>query len=77
MKNGLLVYSSEYEYVNIGDYVQSLAAKQFFDGIDEFICREKLHEYAGEDVKLILNGWFTHKPDNWPQIGRASCRERV
>ena len=66
MKNGLLVYSDKYDYFNIGDYIQSLAAKQFFDNIDVLICRDNLHKYVGEDVKLILNGWFTHEPENWP-----------
>ncbi|HAW09326.1 MAG TPA: polysaccharide pyruvyl transferase family protein [Bacteroidetes bacterium] len=66
MKNGLLVYSDKYEYFNIGDYIQSLAAKQFFEKIDVFICRENMHNYADEKVKLILNGWFMHEPENWP-----------
>jgi hypothetical protein len=66
MKNSLLVYSDKYEYFNIGDYIQSLAAKQFFEKIDVFICRENLNNYADEEEKLILNGWFTHEPGNWP-----------
>ena len=66
MKNGLLVYSDKYEYFNIGDYIQSLAAKQYFKEIDVYVCREQLDTYFGDDVKMIFNGWFTHEPDNWP-----------
>ncbi|MEI7824388.1 MAG: polysaccharide pyruvyl transferase family protein [Chlorobiaceae bacterium] len=66
MKNALLVYSDKYQHFNIGDYIQSLAAKQFFENIDVFICREGLNQYVGEDVRIILNGWFTHDVQNWP-----------
>ena len=69
MKNGLLVYmtNNESHLFNIGDYIQSLAAAQFFDNkIDVYLNREKLSEYNGDDVKLIMNGWFTHIPQNWP-----------
>jgi hypothetical protein len=67
MKNALLVYQSYNSYFNIGDYVQSLAASQFFhDKIDLFINREHLNEYSGEQAKLIMNGWFIHESHNWP-----------
>jgi len=66
VKNGLLTYSDKYPYFNVGDYIQSLAAKQFFDEIDIYINREKLRLYDAGDVKIILNGWFMHQPENWP-----------
>jgi hypothetical protein len=66
MINGLLVYSDKYRQFNIGDYIQSLAAKQFFDKIDIFISREKLNQYSDEETRIILNGWFMHDADNWP-----------
>lgn len=69
MKNGLMVVSTGVQgKVNIGDYVQALAAKQFFDeGIDLFLEREtELKEYKGEEVKMIMNGWYMNHPENWP-----------
>lgn len=68
MKTGLLVYkSNEENFFNIGDYIQSLAASQFFkDEIDVLINREFLDEYKGDCVRLILNGWFMHQPNHWP-----------
>jgi hypothetical protein len=67
MKNGLLVYSSEYDLFNVGDYIQSIAARQFFQNdIDTYVCREELNNYLRDDIKLIMNGWFTHKSHNWP-----------
>ena len=63
-----LIFTYEgYENTNIGDYIQSLAAKQFCDDCNViYYHRDKLNEYKGQDVKVIMNGWFTHKPENWP-----------
>jgi len=69
MKKALLIYQTnpKTKIFNIGDYIQSLSASQFFaDKIDAFINRERLDEYNGDDVKLIMNGWFMHDPDHWP-----------
>src|SRR5680860_1777900 len=66
MKNAVLVYNSYDGYFNIGDYIQSLAARQFLIEPVEFLNREQLNEYSGDKLKLIMNGWFTHDPDNWP-----------
>ena len=52
--------------INIGDYIQALAAAQFFDSIDTLIERERLDEYDGEEVKMIMNGWYMHHPEHWP-----------
>lgn len=63
-----LIFTYEgYEHTNIGDYIQGLAAKQYC-GDDNIIYyhRDKLNQYKGPDVKVIMNGWFTHKPENWP-----------
>lgn len=65
MKHGLLTYDENKKFFNIGDYIQSLAAKQFLPKMDEFVNREKLGEYRGEKLKIILNGWFTHNIHNW------------
>lgn len=69
MKKGLLVYRSNplSNVFNIGDYIQSLAAMQFIGCKDvEYLNREELDLYTGEDIKLICNGWFMHSPYNWP-----------
>ena len=67
MINGLLIYKNYDGHFNIGDYIQSLAARQFFEkGIDKYIQREELNNYYGEKVKLFMNGWFMHEPENWP-----------
>ena len=68
MKNGLLVYTPLNGKFNIGDYIQSLAAKQFFSNSSTFlyIDRDHTNEYQGEPVKLIMNGWYSHEPQNWP-----------
>src|SRR5690606_21648242 len=35
--------------------------------VDELIYRDRLNEYNGtEPIKVIMNGWYTHKPENWP-----------
>ena len=56
--------------VNIGDDIQSLAAINFLKkkGINqwEFINREKVDEYDGEEINLIMNGWFMHNPRKFP-----------
>lgn len=58
--------------VNIGDYIQSLAAMQYLPGnysLEELpllIDREQLSTYEGENVKMIMNGWYMHSPENWP-----------
>lgn len=69
MKHGLLVYQESNSIwrngtnylpstVNIGDYIQSLAARQFLPSVDAFVNREGIRDYSGEAVKLIMNGWW-------------------
>ena len=72
MKNGLLVYEPNNDGIfNIGDYIQSLAGAQYFDNNDLiYINREHLNEYNSDDIKLIMNGWFMHQPQNWPPSPR-------
>ncbi len=65
MKYGLLTYEENKRFFNVGDNIQSLAAKQFLPQVDVFLNREKLGEYQGDSVKLIMNGWFTHNIHNW------------
>lgn len=72
MKNGLLKYQSINNHFNIGDYIQSLAAKQFLLEKPILINREKLNEYCGDDVKLIMNGWFLDNLNNWPPVDKIN-----
>jgi hypothetical protein len=67
IKKGVLIYEAGNGKDNVGDYVQSLAALQFLGGkADTYLNRELLNEYTGEQVALIMNGWFTHHPKHWP-----------
>lgn len=63
VRYGLLKYSTR----NLGDEIQSLAARRFLPKVDLLVDRDHLDQVAGPDPsKIILNGWFTHRPDNWP-----------
>lgn len=64
-KYGLLAYETE----NIGDEVQSIAAKRFIPKVDYYFDRDNIdgtNTGAAKKIKLIMNGWYTHKPENWP-----------
>lgn len=52
---------------NLGDHIQSIAATQWLKNQQPLgLDREKLHQYQGEKVKLIMNGWFMEFPTHWP-----------
>jgi hypothetical protein len=54
---------------NIGDYVQSVATRQFIDHIDEYVEQEEADQYFPEDrkpIRLVMNGWFQWRAENWP-----------
>ncbi len=75
MKEGVLVYQTNKEsnIFNIGDYIQSLAAMQFCNNDNViYINRECLDQYSGDEVKLIMNGWFMHSPMNWPPSNKIT-----
>jgi len=65
-KFGLLDYELLGGYFNLGDYVQSIAARQYLPEVSTYLNREYLNEYTGDTLQLIMNGWFMHKPLNWP-----------
>lgn len=52
--------------VNIGDHIQSCAAEQFLPNVDFYVDRESLNAPIKEEAKIIMNGWFTDAPENWP-----------
>lgn len=67
MKKALFRYDSKGGiYKNMGDYVQSIAARQFVGDKAVLLERDHLHEYEGEPVKLIMAAWWMHYPENWP-----------
>jgi hypothetical protein len=65
MLYGLLTYDENRKFFNVGDNIQSLAARQFLPHVDELLNRERLGDYKGDKIKLIMNGWFTHNIHNW------------
>ena len=65
MKYGLFEYNTE----NIGDEVQSIAARRFLPKVDYYFDRDNIDATQtpdGEPIKIIMNGWYTHHPENWP-----------
>src|SRR5215207_3636118 len=71
-KFGLLAYAGTR---NLGDEIQSIAARQFLPRVDHFVDRESMDCFQVPDarqVKIILNGWFCHHPDRWPPARQLS-----
>ncbi|MDO5859639.1 polysaccharide pyruvyl transferase family protein [Methanobrevibacter sp.] len=64
MKFGLM----SYDYTtNIGNEVQSIAARRFLPKIDYYIEHEKLERFdEGSDVKMIMNAWYLDCDKAWP-----------
>lgn len=63
MKYGLL----SYDYTtNLGNEIQSIAARRFLPHIDYYVEHEKLDKFDEDNVKMIMNGWFVDCPDAWP-----------
>ncbi|MDX2414626.1 MAG: polysaccharide pyruvyl transferase family protein [Bacteroidales bacterium] len=64
MKYGIVAYSNS---INMGDEVQSLAAKRLLPSVDYYIDRSNINKrVSDEEISLICNGWFTGAPSNWP-----------
>tara|TARA_B100000579_G_scaffold303402_1_gene253245 strand:+ start:3565 stop:4491 length:927 start_codon:yes stop_codon:yes gene_type:complete len=63
LKNAIISYNNSN---NLGDYIQSIAAKNFFKKEPILIDRESLVNYNYKKVKIIMNGWFMENPENWP-----------
>ena len=66
VSTGMLVY---FGTDNLGDEIQSLAARRFLREVDYLIDRDQLSTFRpderGERVKVIFNGWFCHHPENF------------
>ena len=63
LKTGVVYYK---DTDNIGDDVQTLAAKNILRSVDQYLDREALNSYDGEKIKLLCNGYFMKDPSNWP-----------
>lgn len=64
MKYGVLYYRPT---GNIGDEIQSVAARQFLPSVDVLVDRERMKDFhSPEQVKMILNGWYMCEPKQWP-----------
>ncbi len=63
-RHALLSYGTS----NLSDEIQSVAARQFLPSVDLLIDRDHLHRLpaTAERHKIILNGWHTRHPENWP-----------
>lgn len=72
MRNGIVVCLGEGRYKNIGDYVQSVAAAQFTGPAPVLVERERLSDYSGEPVKLVMNGWFMFHPEKFPPAAQIT-----
>lgn len=71
MKFGFLSTSPTKEQVskNLGDYVQSIAAAQYYPHIDTTVHREHIsdcHLYNDGEIKVIMNSWWMWQSQNWP-----------
>ncbi|WES63831.1 polysaccharide pyruvyl transferase family protein [Microbacter sp. GSS18] len=57
-----------YSTWNIGDEIQSLAARQFLPRVDHYLDRDRIRSQSARlstSTKLIMNGWWLHGND-WP-----------
>ncbi|WP_082507884.1 polysaccharide pyruvyl transferase family protein [Methylobacterium sp. Leaf113] len=64
IKWGSFVYNNTF---NLGDEIQSIAANRFIPKIDYFIDRDYIadfHPPAGENVRIVANGWYSHRAEN-------------
>lgn len=63
-----------YDTINIGDEIQSLAARRFLPKVDYYFNRNNIDQTitpANEKIRLIMNGWFIEPAldngrINWP-----------
>lgn len=69
-KYGVMTYESDIyvkrNWINLGDYVQSTAAKQFLKTVDSLIPRDHMNAYSGDAIKMIMNAWYMDIPENFP-----------
>jgi hypothetical protein len=54
------------ESLNLGDEIQTIATSLCLPEVHGHIDRDRLNEYSGEPATIVLNGWFSSLPENWP-----------
>ena len=68
MKFATLHY--DHPTMNLGDVIQSLAVEQFLPCVDASFDRDGLGALDTPDsYTVVMNGWFTTRPDQWPPAG--------
>lgn len=73
IKHGLFVVTC----MNIGDDIQSLAARRFLPKVDHYIDRDRLNLVRDlkfnkdEKLKVIMNGWYLGGYQHWPPKNQA------
>ena len=71
LRFGLLTYQTR----NLGDDIQSLAARRLLPQVDFHVDREALDTFEGtadDEHRILLNGWFMQRPDRWPPSDRLT-----
>ena len=64
MKFGLLTYNYT---INLGNEIQSIAARRFLPRVDYFIEHHKIQDFDDDtDVRTIMNAWYLNCPEAWP-----------
>ncbi len=64
MKIGIFKYSLSR---NLGDEVQALAVAQHVEESQiQHIDRDHMNSYDGEKCVVVMNGWFSARPENFP-----------
>ena len=64
MQYGLMTYNHT---INLGNEIQSIAARRFLPKTDFYIDHERIHLFENsEKVKMIMNGWYLDCLDAWP-----------
>ena len=64
MKYGLMSYDYT---INLGNEIQSIAARRFLPEIDYLIDHEKINEFSDDsNVKMIMNAWYLDCLKAWP-----------
>ena len=59
--------SFEHTTANLGDNIQTIAVEQFLPHIDKRFPIDTINQIRENDkYLLVMNGWFTPKPQNWP-----------
>ncbi|OGI67957.1 hypothetical protein A2738_03870 [Candidatus Nomurabacteria bacterium RIFCSPHIGHO2_01_FULL_42_15] len=52
---------------NVGNEIQSVATLQFLPRVDLRLDAGTLNKVKSKNkIRIIMNGWFSHEPHNWP-----------